>query len=464
MYLAAASMAIFGPTSFAARLPFCLAFITLIGASYRVFRRWHPERQVALVAATLLIGSIPLLLHARQCRYYLLIPLFSVLLVDAYLRLLEKPELGRVPSLAIWATLLFNSLYPSLVILAFALGLDVWRRRPGVQAIKMLGLAAAATLIVNLPIAIYCRVWHRPFGLYPGYSSLETFCAYLLRYVLTLNGYFFPLILVVLACAWRWRDLRGFKLQRGRAAALCATFCVVQLLVTALTTNYPFSRYLIGMAPFFLFLAALCIHTLSAGRGWVAGSLVAVVTVTNLFQVLPLPVLRQTPLQDAEWALAGVDRRYLAKGRAGMSYALGEVKALINVSLGLPLPTYVASTFNPSEGPIDSIVRYLNKNARRTDRVKISYGDLPLIFHTNLRIISSAQVGRPGARWVIDRHFNLPHITAKYQAEMRKLEYVAIELPMPDLQWNNRPDPLYHHYATPPEHRAPNVTLLKRTQ
>jgi hypothetical protein len=240
------------------------------------------------------------------------------------------------------------------------------------------------------------------------------------------------------------------------------TFCAVQLFVTALTTNYPFSRYLIGMAPFLLFLAALCIFALAAGRRWVAWSLVAAITATNLFQVLPLLALRQTPLQDAEWALAGVDRRYLAKGRAGMSYALGEIKALINVSPGLPLLTYVASTFHPSEGPMDSIVRYLNENAKPADWVKISYGDLPLIFHTDLKIINSTQIGRPGAQWVIDRNYNLPHVTKKYESAMRKLEYETIELPMPDLQWNNRPDPLYHHYATPPEHQAPKVRISKR--
>jgi 4-amino-4-deoxy-L-arabinose transferase-like glycosyltransferase len=461
MYLAAASMAVFGATSFAARLPFCLAFIGLIGISYRVFRRWHPDRQVAVISIALMLGSIPLLLHARQCRYYLLIPLFSVLVANAYLRLLEDPKFRRAVPLTIWATLLFNSLYPSLVILGFALGLDVWRRRPSLQAIKVIGIAAAATLVLNLPIAIYCRVWHRPFGLHAGYSSLETFGAYLLRYVITLNNYFFPLILVALACAWRWRDLRSFKARDNQAVVLCATFCATQVFVITLTTNYPFSRYLIGIAPFALFLAALCICALAAGRRWVAGVLVAAVILTNLFQLLPLQALRQTPLQDAQWTLAGVNHRYLELGNAGVSYALGEVKALINISPGLPLPTYIASTYNPSEGPMDSIIRYLNENAKPGDHVKISYGDLPLAFHTDLNIINSALVGRPGAQWRIDRHFNRPQVSKRYEAAMRQFKYEAIELPVPDLQWNNRPDPLYHHYATPPEHPAPKVKIFK---
>ena len=464
MYLAAASMAVFGATSFAARLPFCLAFIALVGVGYRVFRHWHPDRHVALLGAALLVVSIPLLLHARQCRYYLLIPLFSMLVVNAYLRLLSKPGPAQIAALTIWSTLLFNSLYPSLVILALGLGLDMLRRRPTFAAVKMLAIAAVATLLVNLPIAIYCRVWYRPFGSQPGYSSLEAFGAYLLRYVLTLNNYYFPLTLFVLACAWRWRDLVRFKAQKNQAAVTCAILCAVQLLVTAIVANYPFSRYLIGMTPFLLFLAALCVCVLSAGRRWVAWCLVAVVTVTNLLQVLPLAALRQTGLQDAEWTLAGVDGRYLSRGRIGINYARGEVKELINVSPGLPLTTYVQSAVSPPDGPVDWIVRHLKEHAAPTDRVKISYGDLPLMFHTDLKIISAQDVGPPGVEWVVFRHFNKPRVDAEFGAAMKQLEYLPFELPVPDVQWNNRPDPLYHHFTPPPKDLAPPVTLWKRAE
>ena len=117
-YLTAGSFAVFGTSTFTARLPFvCLGLACLLLA-YLLALRISGDRATACFAAAALLASVPFLLHARQCRYYLLIPLFSVLLVNAYLRLLGKPELRRVPPLAIWATLLFNSLYPSLVILA----------------------------------------------------------------------------------------------------------------------------------------------------------------------------------------------------------------------------------------------------------------------------------------------------------------------------------------------------------
>jgi 4-amino-4-deoxy-L-arabinose transferase-like glycosyltransferase len=467
MYLAAGSMAVFGTTSFAARLPFCLAFVVLVGVSYRSFRRWHPDRQRALIASALMLTSLPLLLHARQCRYYLLVPLFSVLLADAYLALLEDPRLRRGVLLIAWFTLLFNSLYPAAVLMGLVLGIDLLRRwlsgqRPSPPVLRLLLVAAAGALIVNLPMAVYSTVWHRPFGSQPGYSGLDVFGVYLLRYVLTLNNDFFPLLLVLAAAAWHWRELVRRRWSEHPATALCLTACGVQLGILSLTTNYPFSRYMIGMAPFLLFLASGVLLRLSGHRVWLAGSLAGVVMLTNALHVLPLIPLRLTPLQDAQWTVAGVEGRFLEARNPSLSYGRGEVKELINQPVGLPIARYIGGLGKPAPGPIDAIVEYLAEHAVDSDRVKIAYGDLPLMFHTKLRVTNAHQVGEPAPEWMIPRHFSPMRTDATFRRETERHAYEKTELAMPDLQWNNRPDPLYHHFGSPDPDSAPPVQVWRR--
>jgi len=462
MYLAAGSMAVFGTTAFAARLPFALAFVVLVGLSYTLFRRWSGECQHALIASVLILGSVPLLLHARQARYYLLVPLFSLLVVHAYLQLLRDPRARRVPALVCWATLLVNSFYPGAAIAALSLAVDLTLRRPRAKVLGLLALAAAIVALLNLPMAIYCTIWQRQYGVQPGYSDLEAFATYLLRYLLTLNAYFFPFLLFVLAAVLRWRDIARLTSPKDEVTRLFVTLCIVNLIAVALLSDYPFSRYLVGMAPFLLYLGARSIQIVSGGRPWLAWSLVALVLSTNLLHLTPALPLRASSLAATPWTLAGIDSRFLQPRRFGVSYARGEIQELINLPVAATLPTYVASVVDPPMGPIDAIAGYLNEHAEPSDRVKIAYGSSGLMFHTELEVVNSRQVGPPAPEWIIHRRFTKLRVSDAWLASLDPRDYDRIELPAADVQWNNRPDPLYHHFVSPEEGLAPKVWLFRR--
>ena len=81
---------------------------------------------------------------------------------------------------------------------------------------------------------------------------------------------------------------------------------------------------------------------------------------------------------------------FLEAGNVGVSYARGEIHEIINTAPGSPMLSYVRSILHPPKGPIDWIVEYLKSESAASDRVKISYGDLPLMFHTDLTVTSSA--------------------------------------------------------------------------
>ena len=77
-YLAAASMAILGPTTFAGRLPFALAGVVSVGL-LAVWLRCHFGRRFPWYLPSLIMAVSPaLLLYSRNCRYYALGLMFSL--------------------------------------------------------------------------------------------------------------------------------------------------------------------------------------------------------------------------------------------------------------------------------------------------------------------------------------------------------------------------------------------------
>lgn len=460
-YLAAGSMAVLGVNAFGARFLFAAAFVVLIGFFYAFLRKWHPNRNLHLwLTVTLALTCVPLLLHARQCRYYALVPLLNLLVIDAYLSWLKEPKLKHLMLLGVWATTLVNSFFPAAVLLGVALGIDLIRRRPSWQILKGLAIAAGIVLLTNLPMFWFCRIWDRRFGVQSGYDSPAVFGMYLLRYLLTLNNYFFPLSLVVLACVLGWKERKN--IFKDDLNFLFLTVCVTQLIGFSLLSDYPFTRYIIGIAPFLMFFGASSIETTGFNRPWLVWSLAVVIMGTNLFHILPLPLLRQTNLQAARWTTAGINPEFLERGNIGFSFARGEIKELINFTASFPLVDCLRSIVDPPRGPIDWLVEYLGKNAAPTDRVKISYGDLPLMFHTDLPVVSSTEVGAPAPEWMIFRNFSSMNMDQEFVRETSKYQYSKIAIPFPDLQWNNQPDPVYHYYYTPSNDLAPPVALLRK--
>jgi hypothetical protein len=461
-YAAAAGMASLGTNSLGARFPFALAFVILVALSYPLFRRWGVGRSESLLATVLLLLCVPLLLHARQCRYYVLAPLFGLLAARSYSRCVSESRPGAALGLVVWSTLLFNSFFALLPLLWGAFALDVVRRRPSRRILAALSIAALAVLLLNLPVAAFCRIWGRQFGVQPGYSSLEVFGLYGLRYLLTVNVWFFPLVILAPVTAWRWREVFGACDSTENWAFLFIMICLIQIVGFALISDYPFTRYLIGMVPFLMLLGSWSLHRLSGGRLWLAWGLGCVVITTNLLHVLPNPVLRAAGLADAPWNVTGVDPRFVEPGKVGASIARGEVGVLTRARPGSPLLAYLRSFSDHPRGPIDAIVAYLNAEARPGDRVKIAYGDVPLMFHTSLAIVSASEVGPPAPEWLIPRRFSWMTMDATFKRETGRYAYESITLGVPDVQWNNRPDPLYHYWGPLDAKLGPPLRILRR--
>ena len=84
IYVAAAAFRLGGLTTFAGRLPFALMGLACIFLVYQLVRHNFGDRTWALCAAALLTCSVPFLLFARQCRYYSLGALFTLMSLYAF--------------------------------------------------------------------------------------------------------------------------------------------------------------------------------------------------------------------------------------------------------------------------------------------------------------------------------------------------------------------------------------------
>jgi hypothetical protein len=461
VYAAAASMAIAGQNAAGARLPFALAFVLLVGLTYWIVLYWGDNRQAALVTATLMAGSVVLLLHARQCRYYVLAPLLNLLIVHAYLLLRVKPRLTVLVWLVIWSTLLINSFFPGALTLALGIAIDCLIRKPGMKTWTQLCIAAAIVALINLPMAIFLRIWSRPFGVQPGYSSFEVFFLYLVRYLLTINLYFFPLVLFIAAAVIVMRKSRTpMRRENGMAVCFCV-ICLSQLLGFSLISDYPFTRYMIGLAPFLFYLGAISIQRITAGRALILWPLSIVLICTNWAGVL-LTFPARDFVEDVQWTTAGIDGRFLRPGQVGVSYAKGEIATIIREGFGSPLLNYGRSIVHPPQGPIDAVLDVLNKEARPSDVVKIAYEDLSLMFHTDLKIVSASTVGPAAPDWIIQRHLAKLRVDPDFVSETKRFQYAEKTLQVPDVEWNNQPDPIYHFYQELPAGIAPGLRMFKK--
>ena len=80
---AAASLALLGHGTVAARAPFALAALGTILLLYLLARRTFEDRWIATASAALLVANAYWILHMRQCRYYALSSLALLLSVAA---------------------------------------------------------------------------------------------------------------------------------------------------------------------------------------------------------------------------------------------------------------------------------------------------------------------------------------------------------------------------------------------
>jgi hypothetical protein len=416
-YAVAASFRLFGETTFAARLPFVLCGLACVGlAGLAGLRLWRDPLAGAL-AAGWLATCVPFLILARQSRYYALAALFALWGLMAWTRLAQ----GRRGAPALWLAL--TGAFHAHHVVAGALLASVWLHAALCEraALRRLLAPSLAFLALNLPFGLWLA-GVRPGG--EGYlaSVLDPgkALAYTLEYV-SLARYFFP--------AWLLAIPAGLALDRARRgepvlvlapetrshAALLLLFCGASFLTHAVLSPLLYFRYLAPVAA-------------------------------------PLAVLAALPLS-----------RLLRRSRA-----LGAGALALWLATG-SLPAFMGELTHDFAGPLEGIVGFLRGHAREGDDVAIPYGDMPLKFYTDLRVIGALTGEDPAlartADWVIVRRHTNTEADARMKRALERLlaagGYRRRVIDAPDTQFENREDPRLHRFRSAPA-RTPRVVIWER--
>lgn len=445
--LTAVAFAVFGFTTVAARAPFALAGLATLCFFYHFVSRWLKDERTARVAAMLLLFCVPFILLARQCRYYVLSALFTLLTVDAYLWL-RLAKLWAAPYFLLSAILLYHSDYLAFFPTLAALLLHLFfSARTGIALHRFL-CAILLIAVLVAPWAWFLRLGSRtaflPTQGQSGRVSLarwSRFFGQLGQYSLQITLWFFPLFFIPpLIVALVRCSKKGFALNPTQATfCQLSVFVVIVNILTLSMLGWTFFRYLTHLIPWLLAMLAVVITKFIERWPVFAYSLLVVLITSNALHILPYKMLSMTPLGQSQWWQ-----------EAMASPALNWIGLIRAIRFRADIWMYAQELTHPYKGPIEGLVTYLSQYAKPGQTVLVNYEDLPLQFYTNLRVLGgfSARgvLSDQQPDWVIDRkHGHYRDILAVILAAG---SYERIEIPYPDIRNENREEVYKHQYLT----------------
>jgi hypothetical protein len=436
--LTALAFALLGPTTFAARLPFVLVGLATYGFFYYFASRWLRDSRTVRIAMILLLFCVPFILHLRQCRYYALAAFMTLVILDAYLRV-RVEERWALPYFILAAVLLYHSHYGAFLPTVAALSIHFFLSRPRGKVSYQFLFALAVIAVLVLPWAYFMRVWNRG-----QLFLLDRFLAHLGQYSIFITVWIFPLVLApVLLVAWIRRSRnKGLVLSPTQSAFSEVAGLVILLNILVLSCfaayDWVFFRYIIHLVPLLLVLLALVV-VLLIERWVVLGSLTLVILViSNVLHILPYTF---SGIKHINW-------QHLWPG----SEAFGALQRrwAVAVHFRSDILMYAQQLTHSYEGPIEGLVHYLSQHAKPGETVVVNDEELPLMFYTNLRVLGGFGLHDISAEiqpdWVIDRkHGYYRDLLAKIVSSG---PYERVEIPYPDIRWENREEPGAHHYLT----------------
>lgn len=408
--VAAAGLKLLGHTTVGARLPFALAALATVWLLYHLVRRECRSPSMAAMAALLLVCNAYWILHSRQCRYYSLSGLSSVLTLLAYVHWQRGGRWGAaafVTAAWCWFQVDYGTFWPVMGVLF--LDALVAQQRQFWQPLAVGGALAAAVA----PFLYYYELWGR-LSLGQGTWGMR-----FSENLFNLNQYIVPLLVVVAAAALlksRWKNLP--EMERRLVLVGCAII-VALLLWVPTATPATFLRYFIPAVPVGSLLTAWVL--VRASERWkpqLAWLGAAVLVITPLVS-LPVQAVAKPP----EWCKTG---------------------RLIRPEL----ETLFTQVFGHRPDPNRLTVEWLKQNAGPTDEILVNYEDVPLMFYLTNPIRGGMGAFRveddsktPPRFLVLRRSVNFVHWPA-FEREMNRYTWEPMKSGAPDVVWGNNPDPI----------------------
>lgn len=482
-YLLALSFLIFGINTFSARLPFALLGLASVILSYFFFLKVTNNKIISRISIILLIFSVPFLLHVRQVNYYALLIFLSIWVFYSYVKFLKSEKYASLHFVASNAFLFhsFLALTP-LILLTILIHfiLNGYIRNNSLRKQLLLNL-------ILIFIFVSPFLFMNPFARVKSDLTKNLFEA-LVKFksnLLWINNYMFPFLLVFMLGIKKifqseriffrklfltlifsfnffilFYFLLGYTINLFLFLSLCllesilifrvnirrmhnllrnseylilfSVFVLILLSALSIASEAPFFRYLVPLIPLCCLFAGIIVCSLF--RSKLMLSLVTILLVaSNVFAVIPIYFFNNI-FQRNNWFIR--------------SFSEGIYRDLSQIKFKSDIFNYFWEITHDYDCPVEGIVKYLIKHAGPLDVVKISYNDMPLMFYTDLRVISWRDRGGNAPDWIIPVA-NVPLLFNKESAESIKgIKYRKIFIDYPNICYSNLPDPLYHNFWT----------------
>jgi len=415
-YLTALSFKLLGESTFSARLPFAFLGILNILLIYLLAYRWTRVRFVAGCSAFLTATSVPYLLLMRQCRYYSPAVFLVLSALLAYDRYLERRLKRYAALLAAVLALLGYTVHGMFLPLSLALAVHYLVFRFDKRSFPVLAAAGAAAFAAVLPWLLYSNS-----AAHVAAVTSERLWKNLEFQIRMINKFIFPLFFFLSVYAGRLILARKweFALSDREKGAVKTILTVIAVNILAFCFAEERNlRYLVYFIPLLAVIQGMILLRLARKNRGLLSLFLAVSVLTGVF------------------------------------------------NMGTPsflLPKYLYEITHDYDGPVEGIVKFLRHNAAPGDTVKISYGDLPVMFYTDLEVDNS-RVLDPGRipDWLVFRRWwdGKESLGDAYYVDLEKTHEKYV-LDYPDIPWENRPGDIGHHrFAT--DKKAPGVVIFGR--
>jgi hypothetical protein len=466
-YVTAASIAVFGKTAFAARLPFAIAGLMTIALVYLLTFRATGSRRAAASAAILLVASVQFLIFSRQARNYSMHALLTCLLVWQFLRL--RSWRSAIAFAAIAAALFHTHPIGLAAVAALAALTLVFVPFRPMRPWMLRALPIVAVLTIPWLFAAWrgygenTFVLQSPAQLLPRLAQFAVECAS----VAPLVGIVALFAVIVVR---RRRAGGESRSSHGRAASRSAfsagerslilaivAIAAAEVLVIAVGESRDVLwtigiRYTPAVLPFAAMLAGLLIVKASPSKtAWIA--LLLVFGMTRAARVTPWVFWEDpTPLRDG----GDVVTFHQPSDAIDRIFRTGQV-------------AFVKSLVHANPGTLAHVIEFLETHAAPGDFVVANYGWDSIYFHTGLpqamKIAASDDsyaparalglpeyVFSPGrVRWIVWRPAwgdswgqNAPKLIASLTADGVPVKLVAS---IPETLWENRENVHFRRFA-----------------
>ena len=409
-YLTAGSFALLGPTTAAARLPFALLSLLSMVLLTRVAWRAYHNHSVPLLLLTLLATSVPLLLHARQARYYALSFFAVCWLFHGIARASEAPGVRAAVHTALPLAILFYSNYVLAVAPAAAVAIfGLWRARGRAGSLGWLGLSAAGAFALALPWLIYANPAQQ--GTLIGSEGALERALYYLRQT---NRHVIPAVVLALPLllrpvhALRGRKTPGAPTETARVLEFFAWSLLLLGLFVYAASPFRFFRYLIPLIPAVLLVSAAYLGRFLPSKGLRAAVVLALVLVNG-------------------WTLENFSLR----------------------TAGVPYLDYLQSIPRDYRTRLDAVSETLADQATPGDRVWVPDPEFPLAFYNDVKVVDARRhkgVPVPPPEWILEASASSvsPKLRLAIPRQIAPL-YDAIEFEVPRARHGgSRPDPNFY--------------------